>query len=117
MLNMHYFDIAVTHSVDFRGKIEFCKDYVKRSVVGLSEGVDTGDIFVRDRWIARGTENARILHNSSVTDYRQKYRHPYQPNSGKICSLYPKNFFYRMNSQVKSCFGKVWKRLIKKIFN
>lgn len=80
---MHYFDIAVTHSVDFRGKIEFCEDYVKRSVVGLSEGVDTGDIFVRDRWIARGTENARILHNGSVTDYRQKHRHPYLPNSGK----------------------------------
>lgn len=110
MLNMHYFDIAVTHSVNFRGKIEFCEDYVKRSVVGLSEGVDTGDIFVRDRRIARGTENARILHNGGVTDYRQKHRHPYLPNS-------PKTFFYRMNSQVKSCFGKVWKRLIKKISN
>lgn len=81
---MHYFDIVVTHSVDFRRKIEFGEDYVKRSVVGLSKGVDTRDVFVRDRRIARGAENARILHNGSVTDYRQKHRHSCLPNSGKM---------------------------------
>lgn len=103
---MHYFDVVVTHSVDFRGKIEFCEVYVKRSVLGLSEGVDAGDVVVGDRRIARGAENTRILHDGSVTDYRQKHRHHYLPNSGKICPLHPKTFFYRKNSQVKSCFGE-----------
>lgn len=84
-IHVHYFDIVVTHSVDFRGKIEFCEVYVKRSVLGLSEGVDAGDVVVGDRRIARGAENTRILHDGSVTDYRQKHRHPYLPNSGKIC--------------------------------
>lgn len=106
MLDMHYFDVVVTHSVDFRGKIEFCEVYVKRSVLGLSEGVDAGDVVVGDRRIARGAENTRILHDGSVTDYRQKHRHHYLPNSEKYAPLHPKTFFYRENSQVKYCFGE-----------
>lgn len=93
MLDMHYFDIAVTHSVDFRGKIEFCEVYVKRSVLGLSEGVDAGDVVVGDRRIARGAENTRVLHDGRVTDYRQKHRHPYLPNSEKYAPSIPKRFF------------------------
>lgn len=94
-MHVHYFDIAVTHSVDFRGKIEFCEVYVKHSVLGLSEGVDAGDVVVGDRRIARGAENTRILHDGSVTDYRQKHRHHYLLNSGKKYAppSIPKRFF------------------------
>lgn len=103
---MHYFDVVVTHSVDFRGKIEFCEVYVKRSVLGLSEGVDAGDVVVGDRRIARGAENTRILHNGSVTDYRQNTDILIYRTQEKYAPLHPKTYFYRKNSQVKSCFGE-----------
>lgn len=106
MLDMHYFDIAVTHSVDFRGKIEFCEVYVKRSVLGLSEGVEASDVVVGDRRIAWGAENTRVVHNGSVTDYRQKHRHHYLLNSGKTYAPSIPKRFYRKNSQVKSFFGE-----------